>query len=129
LMNMGFAQGQASSAKEVEVYRKALEMISQHEDCLCKPGMEVVKEALLTSKPEPVALADAKKPEYPNFWVEETGKDEWKVKCSFLRERSWGVFHSLEHAEEVMSDLISAFHIGFDYSHLVHTANVAPVAH
>ena len=62
LMNMGFAQGQASSAKEideltaqVEVYRKALEMISQHEDCLCKPGMEVVKEALLTSKPEPVA--------------------------------------------------------------------------
>ena len=40
---------------QVEVYRKALEMISQHEDCLCKPGMEVVKEALLTSKPEPVA--------------------------------------------------------------------------
>ena len=40
---------------QVEVYRKALEMITQHEDCLCKPGMEVVKEALLTSKPEPVA--------------------------------------------------------------------------
>ena len=29
LMNMGFAQGQASSAKEVEVYRKALERISK----------------------------------------------------------------------------------------------------
>jgi hypothetical protein len=44
----------------VEVYRKALEMISHHEDCLCKPGMEVVKEALLTSKPEPVAEKEKK---------------------------------------------------------------------
>jgi len=46
---------QSPPVAQVEVYRKALEMISHHEDCLCKPGMEVVKEALLTSKPEPVA--------------------------------------------------------------------------
>ena len=46
---------QSPPVAQVEVYRRALEMISQHEDCLCKPGMEVGKEALLTSKPEPVA--------------------------------------------------------------------------
>ena len=51
---------QSPPVAQVEVYRRALEMISQHEDCLCKPGMEVVKEALLTSKPEPVAEKEKK---------------------------------------------------------------------
>jgi hypothetical protein len=51
---------QSPPVAQVEVYRKALEMISHHEDCLCKPGMEVVKEALLTSKPEPVAEKEKK---------------------------------------------------------------------
>ena len=31
---------------QVERLRKALETISHHEDCLCKPGLEVVTEAL-----------------------------------------------------------------------------------
>ena len=70
LMNMGFAQGQASSAKEVEVYRKALEVNANRDHgfrctyaagkysgtvpkCTC--GKAEAMEALLTSKPEPVA--------------------------------------------------------------------------
>ena len=63
---------------QVEVYRKALETISHHEDCLCKPGMEVVKQALLTSKPEPVAQGHD-----GNCVPVITPDDGWKCDCGY----------------------------------------------
>ena len=91
LMNMGFAQCQASSAKEVEVYRKALEdcikKLNQLNQCsygkYCKDEAGVCQfiekqKAILTSKPEPVAQGHD-----GNCVPVRTPDDGWKCDCGY----------------------------------------------
>ncbi len=79
LLTKGFAQGRSSVLAELKEFLTRMSE-SQPKDSVSQFTLDLVAEKLHKLRSRPVALADAKKPEYPNFWVEETGKDEWKVK-------------------------------------------------